>query len=277
MPSRAPGASPRRRGSRTLLYLPAYNAARTLERTLSGVTPGEVDEVLLVDDGSHDETLSVARRFGLRIIAHAKNQGYGASQKTAYRAALSGGFDQVVMLHPDTQHDARLLPYLLGPVQEDIYDIMLGSRIRTRTEALAGGMPLYKYISNRVLTLVQNVATGQNFSEWHTGFRVYHRRVLEAVPFEQNSDDFAFDSEMLLQAVTFGFRVGEIPVPVRYGPGASSIRPAAAARYALATLAALGSCFLHRCGINHDPRWRPAGPREWGSDRPMAGERSRKS
>lgn len=277
MPSPALGASARRRGARTLLYLPAYNAARTLECTLTGVTPGEVDEVLLVDDGSHDETVAVARRLGLRVIAHGKNQGYGASQKTAYRAALRAGFDQVVMLHPDMQHDARLLPYLLGPVREGIYDIMLGSRIRTRAEALAGGMPLYKYFSNRVLTRVQNIATGQNFSEWHTGFRVYHRRVLEAVPFEQNSDDFAFDSEMLLQAVTFGFRVGEIPVPVRYGPGSSSIRPAAAVRYALATLAALGSCLLHRCGIRHHPRWRPVAPREWGSDRSAAEERFQKN
>jgi len=261
MPPPAHGAASSRRGARALLYLPAFNAAGTLERTLKAVPPGVVDDVLLVDDGSRDETVSVARRLGLGVIAHLHNRGYGASQKTAYRATLRGGYDLVVMLHPDAQHDGRLLPHLVGPVREGIFDLMLGSRIRTRSEALAGGMPLYKYVSNCLLTRVQNAALGQNFSEWHTWFRVYHRRFLEAVDFERNSDDFAFDTEMLLQAVTLGFRVGETPVPVSYGPGSSSIRPAAALRYALSSLAAVGSCVLHRHGLRRDPRWQRMPPR----------------
>ncbi|MEE9217954.1 MAG: glycosyltransferase family 2 protein [Acidobacteriota bacterium] len=252
VPRRA--SSSNRRGG-VLLYLPAYNAARTLERTLSEIPSGLADELLLVDDGSGDDTAALALRWGLKVLRHSRNLGYGASQKSAYREALRRGFEVVVMLHPDTQHDGRLLPYLVGPVREGIYDVMLGSRIRTRAEALSGGMPLKKYLANRSLTLVQNLVMGQNLSEWHTGFRAYHRRVLQAVFFERNSDNFVFDTEMLLQAVMLGFRVGEIPIPVRYGLGASSIGAAAAARYALGTLGALGSCLLHRAGLRRDPRW----------------------
>jgi len=244
--------------SGVLLYLPAYNAARTLERTLSEIPPGAVDDILLVDDGSTDGTAAVAERLGLRALRHPRNLGYGASQKSAYREALRAGAGVVVMLHPDAQHDGRLLPYLIGPVREGIYDVMLGSRIRARAEALAGGMPLHKYLANRALTLVENVVLGQNFSEWHTGYRVYARRFLETAPFHANSDDFLFDSEMLLQAIMLGFRVGEIPAPVRYGPGSSSIGSGAAARYALGTLAAVASCALHRAGVRRDPRWLPA-------------------
>lgn len=219
--------------------------------------PGLAADLLLVDDGSTDGTPDVARRLGLRLIAHPRSQGYGASQKTAYREALRGGYEAVVMLHPDAQHDGRLLPFLVGPVLEGIYDVMVGSRIRTRPEALAGGMPLAKYLANRALTLVENVAMGQNLSEWHSGYRAYSRRFLLSVPFEENSDGFLFDSEMLLQAVRLGFRVGEIPVPVRYGPECSSIPLAAATRYALGTLAAVASCLLHRAGLRCDPRWEP--------------------
>lgn len=244
---------------RVLLYLPAYNSARTLERTLAEVPRGAADDVLLVDDGSRDGTADLARRLGARVIAHPRNLGYGASQKTAYREALRGGYGAVAMLHPDAQHDGRLLPYLVGPVRDGIYDVMLGSRIRTRAEALAGGMPLHKYLANRILTLAQNVALGQNLSEWHSGYRVYSRRFLEAAPFDGNSDGFLFDTEMLLQAVMLEFRVGEIPAPVRYGNGSSSIGTGAAAIYALGTLARVASCLAHRAGVRRSTLWLPAG------------------
>lgn len=252
--------SARRRGG-VLLYLPAYNAARTLESSLQEIPRGIADAILVVDDASRDGTAEVARRLGLRVVEHSRNRGYGASQKTAYREALELGADCVVMFHPDTQHDGRLLPYLVGPVLDGIYDVMLGSRIRSRAEALGGGMPPGKYLANRALTLAQNVTMGQNLSEWHTGYRVYSRSFLEAASFESNSDDFLFDSEMLLQAVMLGFRIGEIPAPVRYGPEASSIGRRAAARYALGTLAAVASCLLHRAGVRSDRRWERAAPR----------------
>ena len=243
---------------RTLLYLPAFNAAPTLERSLNEVPPGAVDEVLLVDDGSRDGTADLARRLGLRVITHSRNLGYGANQKTAYREALKREYGLVAMLHPDLQHDGRLLPSLIGPVREGTCDLVLGTRIRTCAEAIAGGMPLYKYAANRTLSLVQNFALGTRISEWHTGYRVYSRRFLQRVPFELNSDGFLFDSEMLLQAVMLGFRIGEVPVPVRYGPGCSSIALRPASRYALGTLAAVGSCLTHRAGLRTDRRWLPA-------------------
>jgi glycosyltransferase involved in cell wall biosynthesis len=264
-PFSARAAASARRGSGVLLYLPAYNAARTLERSLAEVPSGVADELLVVDDASRDGTAAVARRLGLRVIVHSRNRGYGASQKTAYREALRTGAACVVMFHPDTQHDGRILPYLVGPVLDGLYDVMLGSRIRSRAEALRGGMPPARYLANRALTLVQNVLMGQNLSEWHTGYRVYSRAFLAAAPFELNSDGFLFDSEMLLQAVMLGFRIGEIPTPVRYGPEASSIGGWAAARYALGTLAAVGSCLLHRSGVRSDRRWERAaiGGRTW--------------
>ncbi len=247
------------RGS-ALLYLPAFNAARTLERTLAEIPAGWARHLLVVDDGSGDGTAELARRLGLAVIAHPRNLGYGASQKTAYREALRRGHDAVVMLHPDAQHDGRLLPYLAGPVLDGIYDVMIGSRIRTRAEALAGGMPLHKYLANRALTLVQNVALGQNLSEWHSGYRVYSRRLLLSARFEHNSDGFLFDSQMLLQAVMLGLRIGEIPAPVRYGRDSSSIGLGAGCAYALGTLAAVGSCLLHRSGLRAETRWTPAPP-----------------
>src|SRR5207248_5598302 len=227
---------PRRR-HKIIAVLPAYNAECTLAATLADVPVGSVDEVILVDDGSQDRTVRVAREMGLTVIEHPRNRGYGGNQKTCYRHALERGADIVVMIHPDYQYDSRVIPHAVGFIELGICDIVLGSRIRSRQEVLRGGMPLYKYLSNRFLTGVENVALGQNLGDFHSGFRVYRRAVLERVPFERNSDDFVFDTQLLVQAVHFGFRLGDVPVPVRYFKEASSINFGRSVRYGLATLA----------------------------------------
>lgn len=221
---------------KVIVVLPAYNAAKTLERTVTDIPKNIVDEIILVDDGSSDETTNLAKSLGLTVITHEKNRGYGANQKTCYRTALERGADIVVMLHPDYQYDPKLIKYFVGLIQENYFDIMLGSRIRSRREALAGGMPLYKYYANRFLTLIENLASGQNLSEWHTGMRAYTRDVLEHIDFAHNSNDFVFDSQVLFQAIEKNYRIGEIPVPVRYFPEASSINFARSVRYGLQTL-----------------------------------------
>jgi glycosyltransferase involved in cell wall biosynthesis len=210
-------------GRKIVIVLPAYNAAATLEPTFEEIPHDIVDEVVLTDDDSHDETLAVARRLGIRhIIAHDRNLGYGGNQKTCYRAALSLGADIVVMLHPDYQYTPKLVRAMVSVLAEGVYDIVLGSRI-LGTEARKGGMPLYKYVSNRFLTLFENVLIGQKLSEYHTGFRAYSRRVLETLPFDQNSDDFVFDNEILVQAHFWGFRIAELTCPTHYFPEASTV------------------------------------------------------
>lgn len=221
---------------KVVVVLPAYNAARTLEKTVKEIPPGGADEIILVDDCSSDDTLKVARRLNLIVVKHDRNQGYGANQKTCYTAALKRGAEIVVMLHPDYQYDPRLIKYFVDFISGGYFEVMLGSRIRSRKEALAGGMPAYKYFSNRFLTLVQNLVSGQNLSEWHTGMRAYKRKVLEAIDYQANSDDFVFDTQMLFKIIGHGFRVGEIPVPVRYFPEASSINFFRSVKYGLLTL-----------------------------------------
>jgi glycosyltransferase involved in cell wall biosynthesis len=206
-----------------VVVLPAYNAEKTLAATLADVPSGSVGEYILVDDGSTDRTVDIARGLGLTVIVHPQNRGYGGNQKTCYRHALERGADIVVMIHPDYQYDSRVVPHAVGLIELGICDIVIGSRIRSRREALAGGMPRYKYFGNRFLTAIENVALGQNLGDFHSGFRAYRREVLERIPFERNSDDFVFDSQLLVQAARFGFRMGDIPVPVRYFPEASSI------------------------------------------------------
>lgn len=215
--------------------LPAYNAARTLERTIRELSQDFVDLVLLVDDSSTDETLQVARRLGLEAYSHRTNQGYGANQKTCYSKALEHGADIVVMLHPDYQYTPRLVPALAWMIASGHYDVALGSRILGGT-ALTGGMPLYKYVSNRFLTFYENVLTGAKLSEYHTGFRAFSRDVLISLPLGENSDDFLFDNQMLLQALHFGFRIGEISCPTRYFPEASSVGLAAGILYGMGVL-----------------------------------------
>jgi glycosyltransferase involved in cell wall biosynthesis len=244
---------------RVLVVMPAYNAARTLERTVADLPSGSVDEILLVDDASSDDTVALAQRLGLTVIRHARNRGYGGNQKTCYRYALDSGADYVVMVHPDYQYDSRVVPLAVGFLKLGICDVVLGSRIRTRREALAGGMPRFKYIFNRLLTIVQNTALGQNLGEFHSGFRAYRREVLETIPFERNSEDFAFDSQFLVQAIHFGFRLADVPVPVRYFPEASSINFARSVKYGLQTLHSIFQVHAHRWGWK-SPLFAPAGP-----------------
>jgi glycosyltransferase involved in cell wall biosynthesis len=235
-----------RRQHRVIAVLPAYNAERTLAATLADFPPGCVDEVLLVDDGSTDNTVAIAREMGLTVIAHPENRGYGGNQKTCYKYALEHGADVVVMIHPDYQYDARVIPHAVGLIELGICDVVLGSRIRSRQEALRCGMPWWKYFSNRFLTFVENVALGQNLGDFHSGFRVYRRSVLETIPFERNSDDFVFDTQFLAQAVHFGFRLGDLPVPVRYFAEASSINFRRSTVYGVRTLGTMARFWLHR-------------------------------
>jgi len=248
--------------ARTLAVLPAYNARRTLEATLSAIPDGAVDDVLLVDDASTDGTPELAESLGLDVIRHDRNRGYGANQKTCYREALARGAERIVMIHPDDQYDARVVPHLTGILDLGICDVVLGSRIRTRDEALSGGMPLYKYLGNRGLTILENMLLGQNLGEFHSGLRAYRREVLETIPFERNRDDFAFDSQFLVQAIYFGFRLGDIPVPVRYFPEASSIGLGHGLAYIGGTLGVLATYVGHRLGLLRSPLFQRREPGE---------------
>ena len=238
--------------SKVVVVMPAYNAARTLERVYHDIAREEVDEIVVVDDCSKDNTVEVARRLPVTLIVREKNGGYGANQKDCYDYALSKGADQVIMLHADYQYDARVLPAVLLLLRLGICDVILGNRIRTRGEALACGMPASKYFANRGLTILENMMSGQNLGEWHSGFRAYSRAVLTTLPYRRNSDDFVFDSQFLVQSVHFGFKIGDIPVPVRYFDEASSINFGNSARYALATLRTFAQWYGHRTGLRRD-------------------------
>jgi glycosyltransferase involved in cell wall biosynthesis len=233
---------------KVVVVMPAYNAELTLEKTFSDIPAGSVDEVILTDDNSSDRTVEIAENLGITVIRHAENRGYGANQKTCYNAALERGADAVIMIHPDYQYDSRLIPYALGFLSEDICDVIIGSRIRTRREALEGGMPLYKYISNRFLTIIENIILGQNLGDFHSGFRAYAREVLETVPYSRNSDDFVFDTQFLAQAVHFGFRIGDIPIPTRYFKEASSINLLRSIKYGVQTLCVMAEYLLQKIG-----------------------------
>lgn len=245
---------------KVVCVLPAFNAARTLERTLADVPPGIVDLFVLVDDFSRDDTLAVAQRlardFPLKVVSHDMNRGYGGNQKTCYREALGSGADVVVMLHPDYQYEPRLLGCLAAMVASGVYDVVLGSRILGKG-ALAGGMPVYKYVANRLLTLVENLLIGQKLSEYHTGYRAYSRRVLAEVPFERNSDDFVFDNEFVVQCHMAGFRIGEISVPTKYFQEASSIGFRRSVRYGFGVLRCGVQGLLARLGLWRHPRFEP--------------------
>ncbi len=244
-----PAADGPRRKHRVTAVLPAYNAEKTLAATVADFPPGCVDEILLVDDGSTDRTVEIARQMGLTVKVHAKNTGYGGNQKTCYRYCLETGADVVVMIHPDYQYDARVIPHAVGIIELGICDVVLGNRVRSRAEALKSGMPWWKYVSNRGLTMFENCFLGQNLGEFHSGFRVYRRSVLETIPFERNSDDFVFDTQFLVQAVRWGFRLGDVPVPVRYFREASSINFRRSTKYGLETVKTVGQFWLHRLGL----------------------------
>jgi glycosyltransferase involved in cell wall biosynthesis len=234
---------------KVVVVMPAYNAEKTLKLTYDELPKGSYDEIILVDDKSSDRTVEIAHQLGIKTIVHERNKGYGANQKTCYTEALKDNADIVIMLHPDYQYDGRFVPYLVGPIRDGLYDIMLGSRIRSRREALRSGMPLYKYLGNRFLTFVENIVLGENLSEYHTGFRAYSREVLETLPWRLNSDDFVFDQQILIEAVYFGFKIGEIYTPARYFPEASSINFFRSVIYGLSTLWYLFRYILHVLGI----------------------------
>src|SRR3954447_1126077 len=222
-------------GQKIIVVMPAYNAARTLAKTVAEIPREIVDEILLVDDASSDATVEMANKLDLTVFLHEKNFGYGRNQKTCYREALRRGADIVVMVHPDYQYSPSLIVPMAGMIAYGEYDAVIASRILGRG-ALAGGMPLYKYISNRFLTLFQNILLGYKLSEYHTGFRAFSRRVLENLPLEENSDDFVFDNEMLAQVIYYKFRLGEISSPTRYFPEASSINFSRSVHYGLGVL-----------------------------------------
>ncbi len=235
-------------GKRIVVVLPAYNAARTLEATLAAMPFGVADETLLGDDASQDETVAIARSLGLRTLVHPENRGYGANQKTCYDAAIEAGADVVVMLHPDDQYDPRLIPAMASLVALGKYDVVLGTRMLGRG-ARHGGMPAYKFVSNRLLTWAENWLLRRSLSEWHTGFRAYSRAALLAIPYARNSDDFVFDNQMLVQAVHLGLEIGEVSCPARYSKDASSISAPRALRYGLGVLSVALQYRLADAGI----------------------------
>jgi len=242
-------------GRRIVVVMPAFRAGRTLEATMRDLPKDVVDDIVLVDDASDDDTVAIARSFGLTVLLHPMNRGYGANQKTCYREALERGADVVVMVHPDYQYDPRLVTAMAGMVTSGVYEFVLGSRI-LGGGALAGGMPWWKYAANRALTLAQNLLLGAKMSEYHSGYRAYSRALLEALPWAENSDDFVFDNELLAQAIVGGHRVGEISVPTRYFADASSIGFARSVRYGVGVLGVSLQGALARTGFHVPARFR---------------------
>ena len=237
---------------KVVVVLPAYNAAKTLEATYNEIPHDIVDEIVLVDDASSDNTLEIAKKLKIDTYVHLNNKGYGGNQKTCYREALKKGADVIVMLHPDYQYTPKLLTALASMVAVGEFDIVLASRILGRG-ALKGGMPFYKYLSNRFLTLAENILINQKLSEYHTGYRAFNREVLEKLPIEENSDDFVFDNEILVQAVYFGFRIGEISCPTKYFEEASSINFKRSVVYGIGVLTTALKYFLQKMGLAKFP------------------------
>jgi glycosyltransferase involved in cell wall biosynthesis len=242
------------RPGKVVVVMPAYNAGRTLRMTYEELPKDTVNLVILVDDGSTDATLDVARQLGLEIFVHDRNYGYGANQKTCYTEALRAGADVVVMVHPDYQYDPTLVPQIIEPISRGEADVVLGSRLKSGS-ALAQGMPWWKFAANRFLTWLENRAFGLQLSEYHTGYRAFRREVLETVNFQANSDGFVFDQEIIAQVVGAGFRIAEIAVPTRYFPEASSASFLASSVYGLRILSVLFWYLLSRSGIRHSRRF----------------------
>lgn len=245
---------------RIAVVLPAYNAAKTLEKTYAEIPRDVVDLVILVDDKSSDDTVARARSLGIHTLVHERNRGYGGNQKTCYREALRLGADIVVMVHPDYQYTPGLIVSMAGMLAYGTYDAALGSRILAQS-AIRGGMPFYKYVFNRFLTLFQNLLMGQKLSEYHTGYRVFSRRVLETLPLEENSDDFVFDNEMIAQMMFFDFRVGELSCPTRYDGDSSSISFSRSVRYGYGVLVVSLKYFFARRGFGEFSIFREGGRR----------------
>ena len=237
------------KGKKVIVVLPAYNAALTLEKTYQEIPFELVDEVILCDDASSDNTSALAREIGIQhIIVHKNNKGYGGNQKSLYNKALELGGDIIIMLHPDYQYTPKLIPSMINIIGEGLYPVVLGSRILGKG-ALAGGMPLYKYVANRILTLVQNLLVNYKLSEYHTGYRAFSREVLQGINFNSNSDDFVFDNEMLSQIIYAGFHIAEVTCPTKYFEEASSINLTRSIRYGLGVLRVSVSHLLQRLGL----------------------------
>jgi glycosyltransferase involved in cell wall biosynthesis len=245
-----------------VVVMPAYNASRTLERTYRDIPLDIVTHVIVVDDASHDDTASLAARLGLRTLVHHKNMGYGANQKTCYTEALALGADVVVMVHADHQYDPTKIPDLIAPILGGKADMVLGTRIADG-KALEGGMPMWKFVANRLLTTTENLILGQHLTDLHTGMRAYSRKFLEVVPWWLNSDDFVFDSEMIVMGVACGFRLTEASVPARYFDEASSVNFKVSTRYGLATLNVLKRYLLHKTRLMQSPQFRPDNGEHW--------------
>ncbi len=243
--------------AKVIVVMPARNAARTLERTVSAIPTDVVDEIILVDDGSTDDTLEVARRLPLHLIWHPHNVGYGGNQKTCYLEALQRGADVVVMLHPDGQYEPSLIPRMVQPILDGEADLVLGSRLAVPGAWKKTGMPRYKFLANRGLTVVENAVLGTHFSELHTGYRAFSRELLLGVPFLRNSIDFVFDSEMIMQAIHFGFRITEVPAQTRYFPEASSASATQSIIYGCKTLVTAAKFILHRSGLLRSRKFVP--------------------
>ena len=242
--------------SNTWIVMPAYNAAKTLEKTYEDIPDDLKPNVILVDDCSQDATVEIAKQLGIRVIVHEKNLGYGANQKTCYKEALLMGADVVVMLHPDRQYDARVTGVMSDLIELGNSDIILGNRIRTRREALGSGMPKWRYFLNRSSTLVEDVLLGQTISDFHSGLRAYSRDVLNSIRFEENSDDFMFDQEFLIQAVALNFRIADIPIPARYERDSSSISFKRSMEYGLGGFLTLIHFFAFKFGISRTSKFK---------------------
>lgn len=245
-------------GRKILVVLPAYNAEETLEKTYAEIPFEIVDQVLLVDDYSVDNTTGISKRLGIETFLHDRNYGYGRNQKTCYQEALRREADIVVMVHPDYQYTPKLITAMASMIAFGVYDVVLGSRI-IGGKARQGGMPCYKYIANRFLTAFENLLLGSKLSEFHTGYRAFSREILESLPLNENSDDFLFDNEMLAQVIFFGFRIGEVSCPTLYFEAASSIKFAKAVRYGIGVIITSLKCFLHRHKIRQDSLFDPEG------------------
>ncbi|MEW6585464.1 MAG: glycosyltransferase family 2 protein [Nitrospirota bacterium] len=235
-------------GKKLIVVMPAYNSEKTLHLTYDELPHEYVDDIILVDDASTDRTVGIAKKLGIQTIVHRQNRGYGANQKTCYHTALNMGADIIVMVHPDYQYSPRLVTAMASMIASGHYDVVLGSRI-LGGEALKGGMPLYKYISNRFLTLVENLILGTKLSEYHTGYRAFSRRVLETLPLCENSEDFVFDNEILVQALYFGFKIGELSCPTKYFPDASSVNFVKSVKYGFQVLTTIAKYILQRTGV----------------------------
>jgi glycosyltransferase involved in cell wall biosynthesis len=244
-------------GRSVLVVMPAYNAARTVCETWEAIPADAVDEILLVDDGSSDDTIEVARQLSINTISLPHNVGYGGNQKVCYLEALRVGADVVVMLHPDGQYDPVLLPQLVAPIADKEADLVLGSRMLDPGGARAGGMPLYRFVANKALTKIENAALARNFSELHTGYRAYSRQFLETIPFLRNSNNFVFDTQVIAQAIAFDQRVVEVPIHTRYHADASSTSMRANIVYGFSTLAVMAQWKLHQAGVWRSMLFRP--------------------